>query len=341
MLDEPPETVKAADGSRIPLAVFGKHPAWSDHLEDIGLDTPSLAEFKQRLYTDGVRANLDTGAWEQLPDERKVADWDHRLFMTGPRGMLLARLWASSDGRGRRAYPMVAATHLPTTRLPADLTPLLDALDLAKEQCSAADTQDAVRSAVVSGKIALEQAVRNLSPMPADGPPEEQRADFLRSLDAGPGEEGFRRLLHVMLSDLAPYSSAAKGRRPPDARPRFFRIPSPPGGEGKAFLMWHAFFQPHIQEGTPWTIIQPGDADWADISVGLVDNDFVHLTRLSAAGMAPLTEVPYSLVPENKELFTKVLASFSSPPFDVPCIFEPEPSSGTFSSVMGRLFGKG
>ncbi|WAC17862.1 hypothetical protein OVA24_11465 [Luteolibacter sp. SL250] len=335
MLDEPPDTVKAADGSRIPLAVFGKHRAWSDHLEDIGLDTPSLGKFKQSFYTDGIRTNLDTGAWEPLSEEGKTVDWDHELFMTGPRGMILARLWASTDGRGRRSYPMIAATHLPTTRLPADLTPLQEALELAKEQCSSADTQDAVRSAAVSGKIALEYAVRNLSPMPAEGPTEESRARFL---GMGSGEEGFRRILHVMLADLAAFS---KNRRQPDVRPRHFRLPSSPGDRGKGFLMWHTFFQPHLPDGTLWTIIAPKDGGWADVSVGGTDSDFVHLSRLNAEGMPPLNEIPYSLAPENEEQFGKILSSFTSPPFAVTSLFAPDQPSGTFSSVMGRLFGKG
>ncbi|RYD37363.1 MAG: hypothetical protein EOP87_03665 [Verrucomicrobiaceae bacterium] len=338
MLDEPPDTVKAADGSRIPLAVFGKHRAWSDHLEDIGLDTPSLGRFKQSFYSEGIRTNLDTGAWEQLSAEGKTVDWDHQLFMTGPRGMILARLWASTDGRGRRSYPMIAATHLPTSRLPADLTPLLDALELAKEQCSSADTQDAVHSAIVSGKIALEYAVRNLSPMPAEGPPEESRVRFLQSLGAEPGEIGFRRILHVMLADLAAFS---KNRKQPDVRPRHFRVPSSPGDRGKGFLMWHTFFQPHIPEGTPWTIIAPNDAGWADVSIGGTDSDFVHLTRLNGEGMPPLSDIPYSLAPEDEALFGGILSSFSTPPFSVPSLFATDQPPGAFSSVMGRLFGKG
>ncbi len=334
MLDESPDTVKAADGSRIPLAVFGKHRAWSDHLEDIGLDTPSLGKFKQTFYTEGIRTNLDTGAWEQPSEEGKTVDWNHKLFMTGPRGMMLARLWASTDGRGRRSYPMIAATHLPTNRLPADLTPLLDALELAKEQCSSADTQDAVHSAIVSGKIALEYAIRNLSPMPAEGPPEEARVRFLQAT----GEEGFRRILHVMLADLGAFS---KNRKQTDVRPRHFRVPSFAEDHGKGFLMWHAFFQPHLQEGTLWTIIAPIDGGWADVSIGGTDGDFVHLTRLNAEGMPPLSDIPYSLAPENEPLFEKVLSSFRTPPFSVPSLFAPDQSPGTFSSVMGRLFGKG
>ena len=337
MLDENPDAVRSADGSRFLLGVFGKHPAWSDHLEDIGIDTPSLAAFKRWLYVDGIRTNLDTGAWERLPDDRKVADWNHRLFMTGPKGILIARLWATSDGRGRRAYPMVAVTHLPTTRLPADLGPLFDVLDNVRERCLAAETQDEVRAAAQHGRGALESAVKLLSPLPPEGPAQRDRARFITEH----GRESFERVLHVMANDLVPFSPSSKNKRSGPIRPRAFRLPVPLTDPETDLLIWHAFFQPHLRPETLWTAIHPIDAPWADVLVGDLDVESVFLFRASPGEVPVLSDIPYSIPPGKMEIFAAILENFMTPPFVVPSLDGDNPQPGKLGSVMGRLFGRG
>lgn len=337
MLDENPDAVRSADGSRFLLAVFGKHPAWSDHLEDIGIDTPSLAAFKRWLYVDGIRTNLDTGAWERLPDDHKLAEWNHRLFMTGPKGMLIARLWATSDGRGRRAYPMVAVTHLPTTRLPADLGPLFDVLDDVRERCIAADTQDEVRAAALHGRGALESAVKLLSPLPPGGPSMEERSRFI----AEHGQAGFGRVLHVMSSDLAPFSPSNKTKRGGPIRPRTFRLPVPLTDPETDLLIWHAFFQPHLRPETLWTAVHPIGTPWADVLVGDLDIESVFLFRASPGEVPLISDIPYSIPSEREAIFSTILKNFVTPPFVIPLLNEDESSPGKLGSVMGRLFGRG
>lgn len=336
MLDENSDVVRSADGSRFLLAVFGKHPAWSDHLEDIGIDTPSLAEFKRWLYVEGIRSNLDTGAWEKLGAERKVPDWDHRLFMTGSKGMLLARLWASSDGRGRRSYPMVAATHLPTTRLPADLGPLFDVLDAVRENCIAARTQEEVHAAARAGKAALEEAVKQLSPLPPEGPSAEARGGFI----ARTGGEGLRRVLHSMAGDLAAFDPANKSKRVTEIRPRAFRLPVPETETETGLLIWHAFFQPHLRADAIWTAVHPMGAPWADVLVGDLDPGSVYLLRASSAEVPVISEIPFSISPENSDHFSSIIDSFVIPPFVLPNLNREASSSGKLSSVMGKLFGR-
>lgn len=338
MLDESPDSVRSSDGSRFLLAVFGKHPAWSDHLEDIGIDTASLAEFKRWLYLDGIRSNLDTGAWENLPDDRKI-DWNHRLFMTGPRGMIIARLWASSDGRGRRAYPMVAATHLPTNRLPADLAPLFDVLDLVRADCIAAATQEEVLAAARAGRAGLENSVKRLSPLPPEGPSAGDRSRFLSSPDGTSGTEGFQRMLHVMSSDLASFSPS-KTRRSQGEPSRVFRVPVPVEDSEKHLLIWHAFFQPHLRPDVLWTAVHPVGEAWADILVGDTDPQTVYHFRLNATQSPPLTEIPFSIPPENAAHFPKLLDAFRTPPFAIPPLLPDDNSTGKLGSMMGRLFGR-
>jgi hypothetical protein len=337
MLDESPDAVKSRDGSRFLLTLFGKHPAWDDHMEDIGIDTPSLADFKRWLYVDGIRTNLDSGAWEQMPEDHRVPLWDHRLLMTGSKGMILARLWASSDGRGRRAYPMIAATHLPTSRLPADLAPLFEALDGVKQACIETDTQEGVRDAARQGSVALESAVKRLSPLPPEGPSAQVRMDFLDSSEMGPARTGFERVLHVLSSDLAAFSPSAKVKQP--ARARAIRIPVPTARAEPSLLLWHAFFSPHLRPDVIWTTVHPVDAPWADIIVGGPEGDSVFRFRASSVEIPPVTDIPYNIPPETLAKCARIFEGFTTPPFRVPPIAGEEVNeSGGLGSFVGRLF---
>ena len=66
-------------GAGIQLAAFGKHPAWDDHLDDIGLNTESLALTKQLLYSEGIATQLASGAWDQLEKSGHAIEFEHRF----------------------------------------------------------------------------------------------------------------------------------------------------------------------------------------------------------------------------------------------------------------------
>lgn len=333
MLDENPESVRCHSGSRFLLAVFGKHPAWSDHIDDIGVDTPSLAEFKRRLYTEGIRINLDAGNWERLPEDRKLASWNHRLFITGPKGMLLARLWATSDGRGRRAYPMVSAIHLPTTRPPENLGPLFDVLEEVRTGCMNAETQDEVRQTARQGKTALQYAVTRLSPLPPDGPAVSQREAFI-SLH---GHEELHRVLHLMSSDLTDYAPGTK--RSLDLPPKRFRVGLFSGDPESQLLSWHSFFKPHLRPDILWTAAHPIDEPWADIVIGEMDTSCVYSLRTNSLEDPVISSIPFSIPPEKSEIFSKTLTSFVIPPYELPSIYDKDHNEKS-NSFISRWFGK-
>lgn len=37
------------------LAVFGKHPGWDDHIDDLGIETKRLAEVKRVMYFECIQ----------------------------------------------------------------------------------------------------------------------------------------------------------------------------------------------------------------------------------------------------------------------------------------------
>ena len=42
------------NGPTVRVAAFGKHPAWNDHVEDIGLESEPLVDLRRNLYVEGI-----------------------------------------------------------------------------------------------------------------------------------------------------------------------------------------------------------------------------------------------------------------------------------------------
>ena len=36
------------------ISIFGKHPGWDDHMEDVGHQFPEMLAFKRMLYVEGI-----------------------------------------------------------------------------------------------------------------------------------------------------------------------------------------------------------------------------------------------------------------------------------------------
>src|ERR1019366_6699729 len=114
-------SAKSAEGTLL-LAAFGKHPGWDDHIPGIGIETDTLAEVKQSLYVGGIGGQLDSGAWKKLEADKRQEGFDHVFLWLQPGHALVGRLWSSSDGKGRKEYPMVLCVDGGPTPLESVLT---------------------------------------------------------------------------------------------------------------------------------------------------------------------------------------------------------------------------
>ena len=89
-------------------ALFGKHPAWADHMPDFGGNAP-ITSFRQEFYIDGIGTCLGRQRWVRDGSAADAAlPWNHGLLNIGPQGWIMAAAIASSDSRGRRQYPLVS-----------------------------------------------------------------------------------------------------------------------------------------------------------------------------------------------------------------------------------------
>lgn len=133
------------------LCLFGKHPGWDDHMEDIGPQSREMLDFKRMLYVEGVGGNIDAGNWAHLPAPERLAEFNHLLMFSRDDYYILATLTASADGKGRNLYPLVAAVQARGVSL-ADLGRhigplLLEMRPEIQKTASAAGAQGLVRSA--------------------------------------------------------------------------------------------------------------------------------------------------------------------------------------------------
>ena len=126
------------NGRYVALAAFGKHPGWDDHVEDLGLETESLNLAKTVLYVNGIGGQIDSGAWEKLDAEHQLPAFRHVFVWQRSGQFLIGRLWSSSDGKGRKRYPMVVCLHFAGVPLGWALKPALALLAQLEEGCLAA-----------------------------------------------------------------------------------------------------------------------------------------------------------------------------------------------------------
>ena len=88
------------------LAGFGKHPAWDDHIDDIGLTTETLVAVRRILYSEGIARQVSSGAWSRLEEGGQALKFDHRFVWSRETQSVVGGIWASSDGKGRRHFPL-------------------------------------------------------------------------------------------------------------------------------------------------------------------------------------------------------------------------------------------
>ena len=136
------------------FGIFGKHPGWNDHIEDLPLPTMSMAMAKQLLYVQGIGSQISSGAWARLTDEVRLADFDHAFLWLRGRSFLVGRMWASRDGKKRAHFPMVALVQGGSVARDAMLGSILAQLERVALGCRAARSAEQVREVIASAEDA-------------------------------------------------------------------------------------------------------------------------------------------------------------------------------------------
>lgn len=196
------------------LALFGKHPAWNDHMDDLGLSTPSLRTCKKLLYLQGIAAN----AARQQSTAAEVAAYGHSLLWIRGREAILLRLVESEDGRRRGYFPLVGAIHFESDSLQDALRISIATLQTFTRNCANLDSRHQVLEEHRHTQARVQEDFRHL---PSSGSVEAAspaEIDSIRQALAIPG--GFKCLrLPITRYDLshsfATLAAASPGEQGP------------------------------------------------------------------------------------------------------------------------------
>jgi hypothetical protein len=142
------------------LAGFGKHPAWDDHIDDLGLTTETLVIIRRILYSEGIAGQVSSGAWNRLEENGQALEFDHRFVWSREAQSVVGGIWASSDGKGRAHFPMIVCLQIGVNSWRAIHSFLPPVEDLGT-LCKLAKDQQKFRSAFTEAQLRLISSARS------------------------------------------------------------------------------------------------------------------------------------------------------------------------------------
>ncbi len=299
---------------RFYLSGFGKHPGWNDHLDDIGLVTPSLVNARAMLY-DGMAHQIESAAWEKAGPDKVGTGFDHVLHWRRLNESLTGRMWSSRDGKGRTLYPMVTLAHCVGQPFNWQAAEVLPALEEVGVKCRATTVSDAVVAILNTAQESL-RARLPAQGTPASGGPEIGVRDWAGYVTREP--EALRRVLHHLQANFASFAPGSpewgdnKRPAPAHAHSRCLRLPLVPGAQpAESLNAWISFLATQFDPAVALLGLLRLGHNWLDVIVGEPGPaDFFLLRTLPT--LTPLvSDIPYHLeVPDSAQV-ARVTASLA------------------------------
>ena len=295
------------NGRYVALAAFGKHPGWDDHVEDLGLETESLNLAKTIFYVNGIGGQIDSGAWEKLDAAQLLPAFKHVFVWQRSGQILVGRLWSSSDGKGRKRYPMVVCVHFTGVTLGWALKQALPTLAELEEGCLKATTAEEVRTLLSRKRAALREAIQSTDGGGEYAPVLPEALHKILQTGGNVQPEGFLRVLYQIENQSTTFIASRSGA---NANPVEIRVPLAGENPEQALLFWTRFFQTQLDAAAPLLLMLPLDAEWVDVVAGEPGaHEFFYL-RASPKAVPLVSEVPYKLDDAFRAKASAFLAGF-------------------------------
>jgi len=314
-LTEDGRRLEPETGRYIALGAFGKHPGWDDHIEDLGLDDDSLNLAKRIFYVQGVGGQIDTGAWEKLREDQRLAAFNHTFVWLRGSQFLMGRMWSSSDGKGRTRYPMVICVHCVGIPLNWAFQSVLPRLIEAERECQGAKTAEGVRVILSAARSRLRHAAR--SPGGAtgtDAPGPGALSRFVSAPAFGSAREGWFRLLYWLQSQAGAFAPGRYELKEDMSAYRAQQVRVPMGAESpvEAIPLWARFLAGCVDPSVPLLFVWPADGGWVDIAFGEPSTQEFFCLRASRAAIPLATDIPYDFDQKFRELATQLMTDFQN-----------------------------
>ena len=286
-----------SNGRFVALAAFGKHPGWDDHIEDLGLETESLNLAKTALYINGIGGQIDSGAWEKLAPEQQLPAFNHVFAWQRSGQLLLGRMWSSSDGKGRKRYPMVVCLHFAGVTLAWALKEGLPILAELEQGCIGTKSAQEVRALLACKRAAVREALHTPD---ANGEYAALAPDQLRTIIQPPDGSAPDRLLRVLYQVHSQFAGFAQGSfsvraSPAAARVQQIRVPVMAATPEQALLFWTRLFSVFVDSAVPLLLAQPLDGNWMDSTAGETESREFFCLRASPKAVPVVSDIPYTL----------------------------------------------
>jgi hypothetical protein len=288
------------DSVKVHVAAFGKHPGWDDHIEEIGLDSELLVNAKRVLYTECLGGNIDSGVWEKIDDDKRLP-FKHVFYWKTTDGLLVGRMWASRDGKGRTKYPMVVCAHIEGVPSGWAMAEVLPRLAQVEEKCSQTSSAELVRLAIGEARRSLEDAGMTL----VGGAPAEDTTEALvarlvnHPSNSGEGRVGLVRVLYEVQREMADFRPAAPGARSRtrmgEPAAQHLRVPRTLDGPGEAARAWMAVLDQELAPSAQVLIIEPEGQRFLDIIVGDPKAGQFRCVRSGEQALGLTSDVPYTM----------------------------------------------
>ncbi|MFB3893161.1 MAG: hypothetical protein ACE15C_14180 [Phycisphaerae bacterium] len=328
-----------SDRAAAHLGVFGKHPGWNDHIDDLGIDTDLLAAVKRVLYIEGIGGNIDSGAWDGLVERSRLEQYEHLWLWRMGGALVVGRMWSSRDGKGRAKYPMGVCAQLglmPVNWVVLRVVPLL--LDV-ENRCKQAATADQVRMIVGEGRERLAAIVGSSPPAP-DEPmlPRGVLARIAGRDEMRPASRGLHCLLYQIQREVLPHLDGEPGKRVL-SRPYHIRAPRCADTAGDAAGLWLAFAASQIGDAVPVLLVLPDGQGWVDIILGAPTPREVFCIKANLNAIGHSTEIPYNLDAEFLRKAGEMIARSAASGDDSPPVPPAEDKPGGLLRKLSARLG--
>ncbi len=277
------------------VACFGKHPGWDDHMDHLGVDTEHLTEVWQRLYQDGVRANLDRGTWaKDLPDEHRLPGFAHEFLWQAGDTIDIGLMWASKDRKGRADYPMIACVSVVGMGLDWVCREAQPVLEDLRSACIEASGSEGVVTAVAAARDRLQAAL-------ADGAGDADREDpggaiarlaRLPLFEAEP--EQFVRLIYHIERECGLDGKRSGSVSLASWPAQHLRVPGLVEDTMDSLRLWISALNT-LASGRAIFVCRAPGRDWIDITMGNPGTDEVFALLATTAAIPVVTSIPYEI----------------------------------------------
>lgn len=289
---------------RVWVGAFGKHPGWDDHIADQGLETELLSQVKRLLYLEGIGGNIDSGAWEGLDDDEKLPGFDHVLLWRWPGGIVVGRLWSSSDGKGRTRYPMIVCAHCRGLAGSWVSGHCLDAIEALATRCREAGDAAGVITAIDNARRQL-RADSASAPQALKGPLDGTPAIVELASDAALGKQGLERVSYQIEREFSSFlltdEESGTRSRTIDVRPRHMRVPACRSGPGDACELWLRFLLERSDPSVPLVAVFRRGEKFCDLIAGEPTRTQFSCFQSSLERLPLTTDIPYTIDPSFAE----------------------------------------